>query len=161
MTFGWSYGRIAHVLLWCSLAIALLTISIPRIYSGATEYPLRPGGALHTTDSYLKFATGAEGASKNVIAIFDAMSASKPIVIFMRRGDAYSSGLGMTAAYLASPHAVRLCEIDGATPDNQLSLINPTMIAGVVLCRVSRPTWFPAGKKFGAGFEIISMPENG
>jgi hypothetical protein len=161
MTFRWSYGRIAHVLLWCSLAIALLTVSIRRIYCGATEYPLRPGGALHTTDSYLRFATGAEGASKNVIAIFDAMPASKPVVIFMRKGDSYSSGLGMTAAYLASPHAVRLCEIDGATPDKQLSLIDPARIAGVVLCRVSRPASFPAGKKFGAGFEIISMPKNG
>ena len=67
MTSNWSCGRIAHLLLWCSLVVALLTVSIPKIYSGATEYPLRPGGALHTTDSYLKFATGAEGASKNLI----------------------------------------------------------------------------------------------
>jgi|ERR1051326_7558017 hypothetical protein len=160
MTFRWSYGQIAHGLLWFSLALALLTVSIPKIYSGATEYPLRPGGALHTTDSYLKFATGAESASKNVIAMFESMPASKPVLIFMRKGDSYGSGLGMTAAYLAWPHAVRICEIDATSPDRQLSLIDPGKIAGVVLCRVSRPDWFPSGKIFGSGFEIISIPEN-
>ena len=147
MTSNWSCGRIAHLLLWCSLVVALLTVSIPKIYSGATEYPLRPGGALHTTDSYLKFATGAEGASKNLISMFDSMPMSKPIVIFIRKGDAFSSGLGMTTAYLASPHAVRLCEIDGTHPDNELSLINPDKV--------------PAGKVFGAGLEIVSIGRKG
>lgn len=161
MTSNWSCGRIAHLLLWCSLVVALLTVSIPKIYSGATEYPLRPGGALHTTDSYLKFATGAEGASKNLISMFDSMPMSKPIVIFIRKGDAFSSGLGMTTAYLASPHAVRLCEIDGTHPDNELSLINPDKVAAVVLCRLTRPAWLPAGEVFGSGLEIVSIGEKG
>ena len=161
MTVRWSYGRIAHLLLWCGLAVALLTISIPKIYSGATEFSLRPRGALHTTDSYLKFATGAEGASKNVIAMFESMPISKPIVIFTRKGDAFSSGLGMTTAYLASPHAVRLCEIDGTHPDKELSLINPDNVAAVVLCRLNRPSWLPRGKVFGSGLEIVSVAEKG
>jgi hypothetical protein len=161
MTSRWSYGRIAHVVLWCGLAVALLTVSIPEIYSGATQYPLRPGGALHSTDSYLKFATGAEGASKNVIALFASMPMSKPIVIFTRKGDAFSSGLGMTTAYLASPHAVRLCEIDGTHPDNELSRINPEKVAAVVLCRLARPAWLPAGKACGSGLEIVSIGEKG
>ena len=161
MTSDWSCGRIAHRLLWFSLVVALLTVSIPKIYSGATEYPLRPGGALHTTDSYLKFATGAEGASKNLISMFDSMPVSKPIVIFIRKGDAFSSGLGMTTAYLASPHAVRLCEIDGTHPDNELSLINPDNVAAVVLCRLTRPAWLPAGEVFGSGLEIVSIGEKG
>jgi hypothetical protein len=161
MTSYWSCGRIAHLLLWCGLAVALLTISIPKIYSGATEYPLRPGGALHTTDSYLKFATGAEGVSKNLISMFESMPMSKPIVIFVRKGDAFSSGLGMTTAYLASPHAVHLCEIDGTHPDNELSRINPDKVAAVVLCRVTRPAWLPAGRVFGSGLEIVSIGEKG
>lgn len=161
MRFHWSCGRIAHLLLWCGLAVALLTVSIPKIYSGATEYRLRPGGALHTTDSYLKFATGAEGASKNVIAIFESMPTSKPIIIFIRKDDAFSSGLGMTTAYLASPHAVRFCEIDGTHPDNELSRINPDKVAAVVLCRLTRPAWLPAGKMFGSGLEIVSIGEKG
>lgn len=148
-------------MLWSALAIALLIVSIPRIYSGATEYPLRPGDALHTADSYLKFATGAERASKNVISMFDSMPMSKPVVIFMSKGDAYSSGLAMTTAYLASPHNVRLCEITGTSPDNELSLINPNRIAAVVLCRVSHPAWLPAGKVFGSGLEIVPIPEKG
>ena len=161
MTSRWSYGRIAHLLLWCGLAVALVAVSIPKIYSGATEYPLRPGGALHTTDSYLKFATRAEGASKNLISMFESMPMSKPIVIFIHKGDAFSSGLGMTTAYLASPHAVRLCEIDGSHPDSELSRINPEKVAAVVLCRLARPAWLPAGKVFGSGLEIVSMAEKG
>jgi len=161
MTAHWSCGRIAHLLLWCGLAAALLAVSIPRIYSGATHHPIRPGGALHTTDSYLKFATGAEGASKDVISMFESMPASKPIVIFIRKSDAFSCGLGMTTAYLAFPHSVRLCEIDGPHPDQELSLINPDKVAAVVLCRVSRPAWLPAGKVFGSGLEIVSVVEKG
>jgi hypothetical protein len=161
MTSHWSCGRIAHLLLWCGLAVALLAVGIPKIYFGATQYPLRPGGALHTTDSYLKFATGAEGVSKNVISTFESMPISKPIVIFVRKGDAFSSGLGMTTAYLASPHAVRLCEIDGTHPDNELSLLNPDKIAAVVLCRLTRPAWLPAGKVLGSGLEIVSIEHKG
>jgi hypothetical protein len=161
MTFRWSYGRIVHIFLWCGLALGLLAVSIPRIYPVATQYPLRPGGAFHTTDSYLKFVSGADDASRNVIAMFESMPASKPILIFMRKGDSYSSGLGLTAAYLASPRAVRLCEIDGTHPDNQLSLIDPTKVAGVVLCRLTRPAWLPHGKMFGSGLEIISITEKG
>jgi len=157
MTSRWSYGRIAHLLLWCGLAMAFVTVSIPRIYSGATEYPLRPGGALHTTDSYLKFATGAEGVSTDLILMFESMPVSKPIVIFTRKGDAFSSGLGMTTAYLASPHAVRLCEIEGTHPDHELALINPDKVAAVVLCRLGRPAWLPAGRVFGSGLEIVSL----
>jgi hypothetical protein len=161
MTSHWSYRRIAHLLLWCGLTAALLTVSIPKIYSGATEYPLRAGGALHTTDSYLKFATGVEGASKNLISMFESMPMSKPIVIFIRKGDAFSSGLGMTTAYLASPHAVHLCEIDGTHPDNELSRINPDKVAAVVLCRLTRPAWLPTGKVFGSGLEIVSLGGKG
>ena len=148
-------------MLWCSLAVALVAVSTPKIYSGATKYPLQAGGALHTTDSYLKFATGTEGASKKVIAMFESMPKSKPIVIFIRKGDAFSSGLGMTAAYLASPHAVRLCEIDGTHPDNELSLINPDKVGAVVLCRLTRPAWLRAGKMLGSGLEIVSIGEKG
>jgi hypothetical protein len=157
MTSRWSYRRITHLLLWCGLTIAFLRVSVPRIYSGATEYPLRPGGALHTTDSYLKFATGAHSASDKVIAMFESMPASKSIVIFTSRGDSYSSGLGMTAAYLASPHAVRLCEIDGTRPDNELSRVDPNRVGAVVLCRVARPAWLPGGKVFGSGLEIVPL----
>src|SRR5438876_7097503 len=157
MTSHWSCGRIAHLLLWCGLAVALVTVSIPKIYCGATQSPLRPGGALHTTDSYLKFATGAEGASKNLILMFESMPLSKPIVIFIRKGDAFSSGLGMTTAYLASPHAVRLCEVDGPHLDQELSLINPDKVAAVVLCRLTRPPWLPAGKVFVSMLALVSL----
>src|SRR4030095_4804423 len=159
MTSRWFPGRIAHCLLWCGLALASLALSIPRIYSGATEYPLRPTGALHTTDSYLKFATGLPCASKNVISVFESMTLSKTIVIFIRKADAFSSGLGMTTAYLASPHLVRLWEINGTHPDKELTTINPDEIAAVVLCRLNRPAWLPAGKVFGYGLEIVSIPE--
>ena len=99
--------------------------------------------------------------SKSLISTFESMPMSKPIVIFIRRGDAFSSGLGMTTAYLASPHAVRLCEIDGTHPDNELSRINPAKVAAVVLCRLNRPAWLPAGKVFGSGLEIVSTAEKG
>src|SRR4029078_1325706 len=110
---------------------------------------------------YLKFATGKEGVSKNLLSMFESMPMSKPIVIFVRKGDAFSSGLGMTTAYLASPHAVRLCEIDGAPPDNELSRINPEKVAAVVLCRLARPAWLPAGKMLGSGLGIVSTAEKG
>ena len=159
MTVRFSYGRIAHVLLWGGLAVASLWVSIPKIYSGATEYPLRPTGPLHTCDSYLKFATGVSGASKDIISIFQSTTASKRIIIFTRKDDAFSSGLGLTAAYLASPHPVRLFEINGTHPDNELSKMNPDEVAAVVLCRVNRPHWLPAGQVFGSGLEVVSTSE--
>ena len=157
MTSRFSYGRIAHVLLWCGLAIASLWVSIPKIYSGAIEYPLRPTGPLHTCDSYLKFATGASGASRDLISIFQSMTASKRIIIFTRKDDPFSSGLGMTAAYLASSHLVRFFEINGTHPDNELSRINPDEVAAVVFCRMNRPAWLPAGQVFGSGLEVVSI----
>ena len=159
MTSHFSYGRIAHVMLWCGLAVALLGVSIPKIYSGATEHPLHSTGPLHTCDSYLKFATGASRASKDLISIFQSMNASRRIIIFTRKDDAFSSGLGMTTAYLASPHLVRLFEINGTHPDKELSKMNPDEVAAVVFCRINRPTWLPAGKVFGSGLEVVSMPE--
>jgi hypothetical protein len=101
MTCRFSYGRIVHVLLWGGLAVASLWVSIPKIYSGVTQNPLHSTGPLHTCDSYLKFATGASVAAKDVISIFQSTTASKRIIIFTRKGDAFSSGLGLTAAYLA------------------------------------------------------------
>jgi hypothetical protein len=159
MTFRFSYGGIAHVLLWGGLAVASLGISIPKIYSGITEYPLRPTGPLHTCDSYLKFATGKSDASKDLISIFQSMASSKRIVIFTRKDDAFSSGLGMTTAYLASPHLVRLIEISGTHPDNELSKMDPDEVAAVVFCRVNRPNWLPAGKVIGSGLEVVSTSE--
>jgi hypothetical protein len=151
--------RVAHVLLWSGLAVASLAVSIPRIYSGVVQYPLRPGGPLHTCDSYLKFATGVSGASENLISTFQSLAASKRIIIFTRKDDAFSSGLGMTSAYLASPHLVRLIEINGMHPDNELSTMDPDGVAAVVFCRVNRPAWLPAGKIFGSGLEVISIPD--
>ena len=159
MTFRFSYGRIAHVLLWCGLAVASLGVSIPKIYSGITEYPLLSTGPLHTCDSYLRFTTGKSGASKDLISIFQSMTASKRIIIFTRKDDAFSSGLGMTTAYLASPHLVRLFEISGTHPDNELSKMNPDELAAVVFCRVNRPNWLPAGKVIGSGLEVVSTSE--
>jgi hypothetical protein len=159
MASRFSYGRITHVLLWCGLAVASLGVSIPRIYSGVVEYPLRPTGPLHTCDSYLKFVTGVSGGSKDLISIFQSMTPSKRIIIFTRKDDAFSSGLGMTTAYLASPHLVRLFEIDGTHPDNELAKINPHEVAAVVFCRVNRPVWLLAGKVFGPGLEVVSIPE--
>ncbi len=146
MTVRFSYGRIAHVLLWCGLAVASLGISIPKIYSGVTQYPLRPTGPLHTCDSYLKFATGVSGASKDLISIFQSMTASKRIIIFTRKDDAFSSGLGMTTAYLASPHLVRLFEISGTHPDNELSKMNPDELAAVVFFALTVPIGCLPGK---------------
>src|SRR6476660_7093410 len=111
MTVRFSYVHIAHVLLWGGLAVATLWVSIPRIYSGATDHPLHSTGPLHTCDSYLKFATGVSGASKDMILIFQSMSASKRIIIFTRKDDAFNSCLGMKPAYLAPPHLVRLFQI--------------------------------------------------
>ena len=157
MTSRFSYGRIAHVVLWSGLAVASLWVSIPKIYSGVTAYPLRPTRPLHTCDSYLKFATGASGASQDLISIFQSMSASKRIIIFTRKGDTFSSGLGMTIAYLASPHVVY--GFNETHPDNELSKINPDEVAAVVFCRINRPAWLPAGKVFGSGLEVVSMSE--
>ena len=156
MTCRFSYGRIAHVLLWGGLAVASLWVSIPKIYSGATAYPLRPTRPFHTCDSYLKFATGVPSASKDLISIFQSMTPSKRIIIFTHKDDAFSSGLGMTIAYLASPHLVRLFEINGMHPDNELLKMNPDEVAAVVFCRLNRPIWLPAGKVFGSGLEVVS-----
>jgi hypothetical protein len=148
MTSRFSYGRIAHVILWCGLAVASLWVSIPKIYSGATEYPLRPTGPLHTCDSYLKFATGVSGAaSKDLISIFQSMTASKRSSS-SPAGMTRLVGLGMTTAYLASPHLVRLFEINGMHPDNELSKMNPDEVAAVVFLSYG-PSCLVAGRESG------------
>ena len=87
------------------------------------------------------------------------MTASKRIIIFTRKDDAFSSGLGMTTAYLASPHLVRLFEINGTHPDSELLKMNPDEVAAVVFCRMNRPNWLPSGKVFGSGLEVVPIPE--
>ena len=87
------------------------------------------------------------------------MTESKRIIIFTRKDDAFSSCLGMTTPYLASPHLVRLFEINGTHLDNELSKMNPDEVAAVVFCRVNRPNLFPAGKVFGSGLEVVSTSE--
>src|SRR5437764_12127966 len=124
MTCRFSYGRIAHVMLWCGCAVTSLSVSIRKIYSGVTDFPLRPSGPLHTRGSYLKFAAGVSGLSKNLISIFQSTNASKRVIIFTRKDDTFSCGLGMTIAYLASPHLVGVFEINGTHPDNELSKVN-------------------------------------
>src|SRR5205814_9103767 len=124
MTSRFSYGRIAHVLLWCGLAVASLVISIPKIYSGVTEFALRPRGPLHTSVSYLKFATGVSGLSKNLISIFQSTNASKRLIIFTRKDDTFSCAFGMTIVYLALPHLVLVSEINGTPPHLDLSKRN-------------------------------------
>lgn len=160
MAFRFRGGRVAHILLWSGLAVASLALSIREIYSGVIIYSLCPTGPLHTSDSYLKFATGASGASEKVISIFQSTVASRPVVIFTRKDDAFSSGLGMTAAYLASPHPVRFIEVNGMHPDKELSTVNPASVAAVVFCRVSRPAWMLPGRTFGSGLEVVSIPED-
>ncbi len=160
MAFRFWGGRVAHISMWSGLAAASLAVSIPKIYSGVITYSLCPTGPLHTSDSYLQFATGAPKASEKVISIFQSTVASKSIVIFTRKDDAFSSGLGMTVAYLAFPHLVRFIEINGRHPDKELSTVNPAGVAAVVFCHVSRPAWMPPGRTFGSGLEVISIAEN-
>jgi hypothetical protein len=65
----------------------------------------------------------------------------------------------MTTAYLASPHLVRLFEINGTHPDNELLKIDPDEVAAVVFCRINRPAWLRAGKVFGSGLEVVLMSD--
>jgi hypothetical protein len=148
-------GRVAHILLWSGLAIAFLLESVPKIYRGATTYSLQRSGPLHTSDSFLRFAAGAGNASEPLIATFNSLPPSKPVIIFTRKGDHRSSLLGMTIAYLAWPHPVRLTEINGRNSDAEAAGVDPASAAALVFCRVDRPSWIQPGKLFGATLEVV------
>src|SRR5437016_1796794 len=94
-------GEVAHVFLWSGLATAFLVVSAPTIYRGATTYSYQPANPLHSSDSFLRFGAGATNASEQLIATFNSSPTSKPVIVFMRKGDLRASLLGMTAAYLA------------------------------------------------------------
>jgi hypothetical protein len=150
-------GRIAHILLWTGLATALVLVSAPKIYRGATSYSLQGGGPLHTSDSFLRFAADASQNSAQLIATFNSLPRSRSAVIFTRKGDRQSSLLGMTIAYLAWPHPVLLTEINGRNSDAEVSRIDPASTAALVFCRVDRPEWIPPGKLAGATLEVVPL----
>ena len=156
MTHRFCNGRVAHILLWSGLATALIVVSVPKIYRGATAYSLQRSGSFHTSDSFLRFA-GASNASEQLIATFDSLPLSKPVVIFTCKSDQRSSLLGMTIAYLAWPHPVRLTEINSRNSDAEVSGLNPASAAALVFCRVDRPRWIPPGKLFGATLEVVPL----
>ena len=150
-------GRAAHVLLWSGVAIALLVVSAPKIYRGATTFSLQPGQPLHTSDRFLQFATGANDASRELMASFESVPPSKSVIIFVGKGDARSSLLGMTSAYLAWPHPVRLTEINGSNSDAEVLALNPATVAALVFCRVERPAWIKPGKLLGTTLEVVPL----
>src|ERR1700720_270937 len=150
-------GRVAHILLWSGLAIALLLVSAPKIYRGATTYSLQRGEPLHTSDSFLRFAAGSSNTSAQLIAAFGSLPPSKSVVIFTRKGDQRSSLLGMTVAYLAWPHPVRLTEINGRNSDAEVSGLDPASAGALVFCRVDRPAWIQPAKLRGATLEVVPL----
>jgi hypothetical protein len=149
-------GRLAHVCLWSGLVTAFLFVSAPKIYRGATTYSFQPGKPLHSSDSFLRFGAGATNASGQLLATFDSIPASKSVVIFMRKGDMRASLLGLTVAYLAWPHPVRLTEIN-ANPGVELRAFDPASAATLVFCCVNRPPSIHAGIVLGSALEVVPI----
>lgn len=150
-------GKLAHVFVSSGLATAFLFVSTPKIYRGATSYSFQPGKPLHSSDSFLRFGAGAINASGQLIATFASTPASKSVLIFMRKDDMRASLVGMTVAYLAWPHPVRLTEINASNPGAELCAFDPASAAALVFCWVNRPSSIYPGIVLGRALEVVPI----
>lgn len=133
--------RVAHVVWWSALALTLVALGTPAIRGSFIMQWRPPHGAHHSSDSFLRFTTGAPVKSENMAACFRAFPATTPVLIVINKADTRSLFMGMVSAYLAAPHPIHL-----VSPETQtLSRGNDA----VIFCRLPRSDSIPVGKIFG------------
>jgi len=145
---------VVSIILWSGLALAFVAVGAPGIRRGAITHGSQPFGAYHSTDSFLRFTTGAPVQSERLIAFFTAVPAAKPVLIVISKADPRSLLLGMVTAYLAAPHPVRLAS---SGPEVRNALASSQDAGALIFCRVTRPDSIPAGRTFGE-MEICPTP---
>jgi hypothetical protein len=128
----------AHILIWSALALAIVATGAPPVYRDLATYSPRSPGPYHSTDSFLRFATGSSASSENVLDRFGLMPSSRAILIFYNNADPRSSLLAMTTAYLAWPHPVRLLEVTAPGARAELSHSNREDVGALVFCRLNQ-----------------------
>jgi hypothetical protein len=143
-----------HPLL-CAMAVALfLGLGAPPIFRGLAGSSIQLAGPYHSTDNFLRFATGINNGSQRLLAFFDSLSPSKKILIVVQGDDQKSAFLGSLVAYLAWPRPVRL--IDLRKGDGPASTESDE-IAAVAFCRVQPPVSWRGGERFGDSLEIFQV----
>jgi hypothetical protein len=141
----------------CALAVAaFLALGAPPIFRSAVGSSIQFAGPFHSSDNFLRFATGARNGSERLIALFDSLPPAREILIVVREDDQQSAFLGSLVAYLAWPHPVRIVDFrkgrsHGAAASNT--------IGAVAFCRVQPPPSWHGGQRFGHSLKIFSVQE--
>jgi len=120
-----------------------------------TRHSIQLVGPLHSSNIFLYHTTGQTDAAERLIALFDAIPHSALITIFVNAKDSRSSSLGMTTAYLAWPHPVRMIDIAQLSRENDRP--DSPAPGALAFCRINRPPWLPAGEHFGDALEVVPV----
>ncbi len=139
----------------CVAAVAaFLAIGVPPIFPSLARSTIHFAGPFHSTDNFLQFATGANGGSERLVALFDSLPSTSKILIVVQNNDQQSAFLSSLVAYLAWPHPVEIVDLrKGRSPvEGEID-----KIAAVAFCRVQPPASWPRGMRFGDSLEIVSV----
>ena len=152
--------EVAHISLWFGLLTVFFCVSVPTVFHRAPKGSISPTGdpSFHSSDTLLRFATGTNNASEQLLAFFRSMPPGKRVVIIDHEDDPSSSLIGMLSAYLAWPHPVELVDLvrtRASRPDGIQLDHNPP--AAIIFCRLGRPSDLPEGQHFGRGLEIVPV----
>jgi len=151
---------VAHISLWLFVLAAFFYVGAPKVLRRAPRGSIAPVGdtSFHSSDTLLRFATGASNASQHLIAFFELAPPGKRIVIIDHEDDPASSLIAMLTAYLAWPHPVELAELVRTRASRAEKIkLDRSPPAAIVFCRLGRPADLAEGKHFGRGLEIVPI----
>jgi hypothetical protein len=139
----------------CAVAIVVfLSLCAPSFFRSVTGSSIQFAGPFHSSDSFLRFATGMNNGSQRLIRLFDSLPSRKEILIVVQDDDQRSAFLGSLVAYLAWPHPVRIVDLrKGAAPGSA----EANTIAAIAFCRVDPPLSWHRGERFGDSLEIVPV----
>jgi hypothetical protein len=149
---------VLHALLWGTLAVALVCVSMPAIFRAATATSSGPPQPFHSSDAYLQAVIGVPHASESVNDLLEGLPPQKQILIFIRQDDSAASLLGMSMGYLAWPHDVQVTFLPGPGCSSELAKIQPASVGAILFCNVQPPSWVPAGTRVGRAGLFVRLP---
>ena len=137
----------------CVVAIvAFLGIGAPLVLRSVSESSIHFAGPFHSTDNFLRFATGASNSSGRIIALFDSLPPSAQVMIVVQDDDQRSAFLSSLVAYLAWPHPVEIVDLRKGRSSSASS-----EIGAVAFCRTEPPPSWGGGERFGDSLEIVPV----
>src|SRR5712692_639373 len=150
---------ILHILVWSVLLGIFLFQGAPIVGRAVSENKIGPIEANHSVDIYIQTITGLQNGSQRLGEVLQTLPKDKPLVIFVRAENPPSDFLGMLVAYLSWPREARIVKMRSTTAEQELGLIDPSSVAGIVFCSVNPPAWLRSGVRFGSSILLVPAPE--